>query len=279
MVRLRRVFAVGVAALALLGLSHHFLLPGDTTAGPLPRAARRGALPRLTRKQRDAFSHHLLVDDHYKLVLCAVPKVGSTEFARLILRMGNSTHWRRDPQRSGLARADRDRHVVSKLSLQRAQRFIDDRRYTWAVFFRDPAERLVSAYRDRVRPRLNVSFPDFVATLKAIRGTDPHWRPQRYLCNNDVLLKRYDFVGDFARIQPDARRLLEALGAWDHVGRRGWGAHRSRQPVFAGAAARAKASREASARYYTPELLARVRRAYAMDYAMLRAVRRGEVGA
>ena len=277
MVRLRRVFAVGVAALALLGLSHHFLLPGNTTVAPR-RAGSPGDRPRLTRKQRDAFSHHLLVDDHYKLVLCAVPKVGSTEFARLILRMGNSTHWRRDPQRSGLAQADRDRHVVSKLSLQRAQRLIDDRRYTWAVFFRDPAERLVSAYRDRVRPRLNISFAAFVSTLKANRGADPHWRPQRYLCNNDILLKRYDFVGDFARIQPDARRLLEALGAWDIVGKKGWGAHRSREPVFSGAAARARASREASARYYTPELLARVRRAYATDYAMLRAIRRGEVG-
>ena len=124
--------------------------------------------------------------------------------------MGNSSHWRRDPQRSALAVADRDKHLVSKLSLQKAQALVDDRRYTWAVFFRDPAQRLLSAYRNRILGRGgNETFAAFVSRIRLDRKADPHWRPQRYLFNNELLLERYDFVGNFGRIQADARRLLE----------------------------------------------------------------------
>ena len=41
---------------------------------------------------------------------------------------------------------------------------------------------------------------------------------------------------------------------------------------FAGAQLRAKAAAEAFSMHYTPELLARVRKMYAMDYALLRKV-------
>ncbi|CAH0371299.1 unnamed protein product [Pelagomonas calceolata] len=275
-VNVRGIVAAGVAAMALLGLSHHLLLPDTADAGShhLRRPMEQEApFPRLTRKQRDAFGHHVFVDHTHGLVLCAIPKVGSTELARLILRMGNSSHWRRDPQRSALAVADRDKHLVSKLSLQKAQALVDDRRYTWAVFFRDPAQRLLSAYRNRILGRgENVTFGEFVSRIRLDRKADPHWRPQRYLCNNEMLLERYDFVGQFTRIQADARRLLESLGAWDRYGEKGWGAHKSRASIFAGAQLRAKAASEAFSMHYTPSLLTRVRKMYAMDYALLRKV-------
>ena len=73
-------------------------------------------------------------------------------------------------------------------------------------------------------------------------------------------------------VQADARRLLESLGAWDRYGKKGWGAHKSRASIFAGAQLRAKAASEAFSIHYTPDLLARVRKMYAMDYALLKAV-------
>ena len=154
-VNVRGIVAAGVAAMTLLGLSHHLLLPDTADAGShhLRRPLEQEAPFRGSRASSDAFGHHVFVDHTHGLVVCAIPKVGSTELARLILRMGNSSHWRRDPQRSALAVADRDRHLVSKLSLQRAQALVDDRRYTWAVFFRDPAHRLLSAYRNRILGR------------------------------------------------------------------------------------------------------------------------------
>ena len=112
-----------------------------------------GAVPAVDEKAARRLRPPRLRGPHARLVVCAIPKVGSTELARLILRMGNSSHWRRDPQRSALAVVDRDKHLVSKLSLQRAQALVDDRRYTWAVFFRDPAHRLLSAYRNRILGR------------------------------------------------------------------------------------------------------------------------------
>ena len=88
-VNIRGIVAAGVAAMTLLGLSHHLLLPDTADAGShhLRRPMEREApFPRLTRKQRDAFGHHVFVDHTHGLVVCAIPKVGSTEFARLILR-------------------------------------------------------------------------------------------------------------------------------------------------------------------------------------------------
>ena len=58
----------------------------------------------------------------------------------------------------------------------------------------------------------------------------------------------------------------------EQYGRKGWGGHRSAVPIFADAAARADAAAARFRAYYTPELLARVRAAYAMDYAMLEAL-------
>ena len=61
-INIRGIVAAGVAAMTLLGLSHDLLLPDTTDTHHLRRPMEREApFPRLTRKQRDAFGHHVFV--------------------------------------------------------------------------------------------------------------------------------------------------------------------------------------------------------------------------
>ena len=294
--RIRRCFwFVAVVACGLLwARAHHHGVARDAAAGLEALAAAKAARPQqpFTTALKRAAAHHVLVNERFRLVLCTEPKVASTEFLKLMHRLGNDTRWRRDPH------FRRDAPLLSRLRTREAQRCLEDRNWTWAVFFRDPAERLLSAYLDKFRDdavankryalrefgRDAMTFADFVDavadTSNATRGsrtglhpwTNPHWRPQRFLCNNDVFLSRYDFVGSFDRLAADAAALLRRLGAWDQYGRKGWGAHRSRTAIFADAADHATAAAARFAAFYTPDLLAKARAAYAADYAMLDAL-------
>ena len=316
--RLRRSLVVAALACALLAARQSG--GGETVAAPQlqPSGGETAAVPNpqtrfppLTAALRKSFAHHLLVNERFRLVLCAIPKVASTELIKLVHRLGDDARWRRDPH------FRRDAPLFSRLKARDARRCLDDGNWTWAVFFRDPAARLLSAYRDKFRAgvvankryalrefgRESMTFADFVDAVadgsNATRGsptglhpwTNPHWRPQRFLCprpasrdvrrvskatllgNNDLLLHRYDFVGSFERLAADASALLRRLGAWDAYGRKGWGEHRSRTPIFADAAAHAAKAKDAFTEAYADgALLARVRDAYAADYAMLDAV-------
>ena len=119
------------------------------------------------------------------------------------------------------------------------------------VFFRDPAQRLLSAWLDKFGPkspygqtyglrvfkRVNISFPEFVNLITARVApnalgdglrvglhpfTNPHWRPQRYVCNLERYLGAYDFVGSFAQLENHTRLLLERKGLWEKFGATGW---------------------------------------------------------
>lgn len=184
------------------------------------------------------------------------------------------------------------------------------------MFFRDPAERLLSAYVDKFQyqarfgasyavklfgRRMNFSSFVDVVTQRGPTGfrrrgdmnglhawTNPHWRPQRFMCNLEKFLPAYNFVGSFSRLRDHAERLLRATGIWEEYGRSGWLPHtfpharphlRSGSKLGNGtaifehntAAHRARHNGKTEA-YWTPELLARVKEAYQMDYDMFAAI-------
>jgi len=72
----------------------------------------------------------------------------------------------------------------------------------------------------------NFPFHRFVASFMA-GCDDPHWRPQ-HLRMHRTNWKWINFVGHFETKQRDARRLLEAIGAYDEFGATGWGESKSR---------------------------------------------------
>ncbi|KAH8084967.1 chondroitin 4-sulfotransferase [Aureococcus anophagefferens] len=137
--RLRRSLVVAALACALLAARRSGggetaaalqLQPsGETAAVPKPPNPQT-RFPPLTTALRKSFAHHLLVNERFRLVLCAIPKVASTE---LIARappgddaVAPRPHFRRDAP------------LFSRLKARDARRCLDDGNWTWAVFFRDP---------------------------------------------------------------------------------------------------------------------------------------------
>lgn len=173
---------------------------------PPPRLA-------LTRADVAYLSHFVYVDERHRLLFAAVPKAACSEFMRLFHRLRNDSDWRsRNPHFRG------DRPLLSALAPARATEMLNDPSWTKAVFFRDPASRLLSAYLDKCVPRVlprslarntpfrfvvgnsystkvfhaekKLKFADFVDLVAAGDtnrsrptglhfGTNPHWRPQR----------------------------------------------------------------------------------------------------
>ncbi len=256
--------------------------------------------------------HHMFYDAEHKLVMCMIPKVACTEWMRMILRLKGDARWRMEPHFLS------NKPLVSQLPIENATHIMNDPSWTKAVFFRDPAERLLSAYLDkfvqhnsyssRVFSRPRMSFRDFVDEVASANWdhrepsglhakVNPHWKPQRLMCELDKFLPAYNFVGSYAHVGAHSRALLEALGdgVWAEAGASGWGtpakltfsmarAHNivRKAPtnltgdadVFlsSNTANHKTKSHEMMAKFYDAELLARVRRAYAMDYEMFEAI-------
>ena len=89
-------------------------------------------------------AHHVYINQRHKLMITTIPKVACTEFMRLMIRMTGARNWRMDPH-------FRPKNpTLSRLVPPEASAILNDRSWTKAVFFRDPAERLLSAYLDKV---------------------------------------------------------------------------------------------------------------------------------
>jgi Sulfotransferase family len=215
--------------------------------------------------------------------------------------------------------------------LEIAQDLWNDPTWTRAVFLRDPAERLLSAYLDKFvknaytqrifkignltdpnRPRL--TFGEF-ADLVAVNNTrcaiptglhtcsDPHWKPQYLTCGLDVTLPLVDFVGNFNHLAEHTRMLLERVDMWESYGKLfddgssstsnnstpskatalgcsvpppalstnsspvSWGFNQ-RGPSQEQTHQHSTGSQEKMDKYYTPEIMAKVRKAYDVDFAL-----------
>ena len=259
--------------------------------------------------------HHLYFIPEAKLIFCGIPKVGITEWIKFFRFTWGAGDYLSLPH----SKADRGEFFVSKLPLEKAQELFLDATWTKAVFFRDPAERLLSAYLDKVvkngftqkyfhigsledtaRPIL--TFEEFVhlvtynntTDINDKRGThyrvDPHWRPQLFTCGLDSLLPMFNFVGNFNYLPQHSKLLLERVQMWKEYGMlyhdhgKGsvcWMRPRSNngsEPLVGfnqrpptrnrQALQHETGSKTKMEEYYTPELHAKVRAAYAVDYAV-----------
>lgn len=260
----------------------------------------------------DAFYHFMFIPEA-KLIFCGVPKVGFSEW----LKFFRYTWGARDYLSHPHLKRDREEFLVGSLSIEKAEELLNDPSWTRAVFFRDPAERLLSAYLDKIvgegytKKEFNIknpdmlSFPDFVDLVtekgrdcSSTHGlhpcTNPHWKPQTMICGLDHLLPNFNFIGNFGHIAEHTKFLLQRVGFWDNYGATFRDARNQESkaktnkkcmvaaPInganntFFGfnqggpskAVVHATGSSGKLDKYYTPELLAKVREAYALDYAI-----------
>jgi hypothetical protein len=138
--------------------------------------------------------------------------------------------------------------LMSNLPLETAQAMWNDPAWTKAVIWREPAERLLSAYLDKIvrqaftqkyfhighlsdeQPYV-LTFEEFVNLVANTtyedhhdkRGihyrVDPHWRPQLFTCGMDHVLPLFDFVGSFDHLPEHTKLLLERVGLWESYGK------------------------------------------------------------
>mmetsp|Transcript_17250 Transcript_17250/g.32948 ORF Transcript_17250/g.32948 Transcript_17250/m.32948 type:complete len:274 (+) Transcript_17250:178-999(+) len=133
-------------------------------------------------------------------------------------------------------------------------KILNDPEWKFAAFIRNPVERLLSAYLDKVASEkqavrqhfqknygLNhtISFREFVNYLgderqscplskknykiDGLRGVDwcanPHWRPQTFFCGLSEFLPRFSFIGALDHIEHQSRALLQSVGLWESHGK------------------------------------------------------------
>ena len=88
---------------------------------------------------------HAVVDEDRKLLVCAIPKVASSEWKKLFLRMQGDPDWRAEPWWKM-----RNLTTLYKVGRRRAMEILVDPTWSKGVFFRDPLKRLLSCYLDTV---------------------------------------------------------------------------------------------------------------------------------
>ncbi|OXB56126.1 hypothetical protein ASZ78_011710 [Callipepla squamata] len=194
------------------------------------------AMPRsvweLPAGQRRTVLRHLLVSDKYRFLYCYVPKVACSNWKRILKVLDGA-----------LESVD----VKLKMDHKSDLVFLGDMRpdeinyrlknYYKFIFVRNPAERLLSAYRNKFgeikeyqqkygveivrRYRKNggksagddVTFSEFLRYLldEDVERMNEHWMPIYNLCQPCAV--RYDFIGSYERLNEDANHVLEEVQA------------------------------------------------------------------
>ncbi|CAN0153409.1 unnamed protein product [Scytosiphon promiscuus] len=247
------------------------------------------------------FQHFWLANVEKKVLMVAIPKVACTQVHALFLRLQGSKNWNSPHMQEIHYHKDMDRYKMSAMAgmtPEKASAILNDPTWTKGVFLRDPAERLLSCFLDKIVHRKSysvsifgandfLSFEKFVAltskgaekrfhsqypggNLGLSRRSNPHWRPQLYF-GLDKFLPYFDFVGDFKHVGAHSEAFLKRAGLWEEFGKSGWGpsggASFFQRTTVQG---HATGSRDSKGQYYTPPLLSSVREAYAStDYRML----------
>ncbi|NXH21556.1 CHST9 sulfotransferase, partial [Bucco capensis] len=192
----------------------------------------------LNSKSKLEVASQLFVEHKHKFIYCEVPKVGCSNWKRIIFLL----------QADLMAEASEIEHdLIHKTTLIKKlvsyppamqKEFLSN--YTKVMFTRHPFERLVSAYRDKFlhsepyysvtfangirsmfRKNKNssekVSFQEFVSFIlaKPPNSLDIHWKPMFLLC--DPCNIHYDVLGKYETLGLDSEHVLEVIGAPENL--------------------------------------------------------------
>lgn len=237
------------------------------------------------------FAAPIVLESH-KLIFFVVQKTGGLYWKQLFRRMMGIADWTNtmsivtdNPQKNGLT-------YLHQYSLTKATELMNDPSYTRAIFVRDPKDRFLAAYLNKVmgenngryfhirccmnRPggrqclnKLqsgNYTFQEF--TNKTRTCQDSHWTAQSIRVDEKIL-PTLDFVGHVETAAHDAKLLLKHIGAWEQYGKSGWGPSGT-ESIFEEIATNEETTSKAErwVKYYTPEIEKEVEERFAKDYAI-----------
>lgn len=228
-----------------------------------------------------------IVLEKQKLIFFTVAKNACTTWKQLFRRMMGYQDWAVEGTEEMLPWNPRANGLKYLFHYDRATatEMLTSSDWTKAFFVRDPKERLLSAYLDKVKKEPAVvwntccieerdcvspsstTFGEF--TKLAFECENEHWSPQ-YSRIEEKYWPYINFVGYMHSIAQDSRRLLQQLGVWEDVGASGWGEDGS-QAIFesrAGSVGRkhATSAGERLKQHYTPLIEKEVEKFYKMDY-------------
>eukprot|EP00578_Thalassiosira_sp_NH16_P000720 CAMPEP_0181138202 /NCGR_PEP_ID=MMETSP1071-20121207/34119_1 /TAXON_ID=35127 /ORGANISM="Thalassiosira sp., Strain NH16" /LENGTH=282 /DNA_ID=CAMNT_0023225019 /DNA_START=355 /DNA_END=1203 /DNA_ORIENTATION=- len=215
-----------------------------------------------------------IVIESHKLIFFTVPKVGCTVFKRLFRRMMGYENWKtkdpHDPSKNGLK-------YLHRYSMENATAMLTSPEWTNAIFVRDPKERFLSSFLDKVKGNngkyvinhccrkkkqcVPETMLEFVELSR--KCYDPHWAAQGDRMENWDLV---DFVGSFGNARDDTEKLLKQIGAWEEFGSNGWGVNGTEEIFGATKTRHATGSETRFSEFYTKEIEQMVEGRYAADY-------------
>lgn len=183
---------------------------------------------------------YMYVNDEYKFIFCMMPKLACTNWKRVFLALDDipNKNYIMNELNSGRVHGMHGQHAktLDKYSQPEIQERLQT--YKKIIFVRDPFERIVSAFRDKMfrndssvflgiakkiiqlkrrdgTPKTgNVKFLEFVQYL-----TDPdtfqssyeqHWAKYTHLSQPCIL--RYDFIGKFETMEADVDLAFKYMG-------------------------------------------------------------------
>mmetsp|Transcript_21943 Transcript_21943/g.41558 ORF Transcript_21943/g.41558 Transcript_21943/m.41558 type:complete len:527 (-) Transcript_21943:57-1637(-) len=226
-----------------------------------------------------------VISEKFKLMFVPIPKVACTQWLQLFRRMAGQENWQErvgglpyTPDINGLT-------YLSDYNLTEATNILKSSEWTRFVFVRDPKERFLSAYLDKVVntqmvtlgsccPHTrdcvtkNTTFREFYNLTQTCNNE--HWEVQSQRLPANIW-DTINFVGHMENLEQDARRLLEQVGAWEEYGSSGWGKD-GKQAIFATEGSSGSAQEHATRaekrmrQYYTPEIERGIEQRYREDY-------------
>lgn len=189
-------------------------------------------------------------DNNNKLAFCGIPKNGITNWIQLLRFIIGAPDYLSVPYE----KHDWKKFQFDSLAEHVQLNIFNDDSYTFAAFLRDPAERLLSLYLDKVngkderwrdhfvsyygldgtptfeafvrlidRERISCPFRGKTSNSERLGGmdwcTDEHWGPQTFNCGLSEFLPRFKFIGSLGRIEHQSKQILQHVSLWESYGR------------------------------------------------------------
>ncbi len=224
-----------------------------------------------------------IVIQSHKLIFFPVPKVADTLWLMLLRRLMGMENWKSLDVDSfdGLAR-------LSDFTIEQATEMMNSPEYTRATFLRDPKDRFLSTFVDKVMSSdasikqsccpegdnclLNYQtmkgFANLIQTCE-----NKHWIPMSSWIDLKFV-PTLNFVGHLENAEADARSFLERIGAWESIGASGWGEH-GNEAIFATkdtltdlTASDISGSWDLMSKVFTPRLESTLEQYYEVDYSI-----------
>ena len=184
--------------------------------------------------------HRIYVFPKYKLLYCAIPKVGITSWKILFLYLHGHIEGQHGSLRpkspKGNSMANRIFPRLSRMQPEAARKALQE--YTSFVFVRNPYTRLLSAYNNKFAHRpltsmyakmvrnwslenrpgfkpppggeIKVSFDEFIRHYIGTKRKDIHWEDMFELCHPCHV--HYNFIGFYETLATDSDYILNLVG-------------------------------------------------------------------